>query len=176
MAPGGVLPAMSLSQESAHSRMTSVAYLYKGISEGNRIEDDLLFVFAFARESEMVLRLSVRNLVDSKPFIRSAEQTRQMTLHILDVIQSGGKRIMYVNDHDLPICFALIQKRHDSQDLDLFDLSWCRYQFTNLADIERIVVALGLGLGVLDVRILPSLAVSEKLRNLRWALTCGNAP
>ncbi len=71
--PGLVLPVMSFSQASAHSRTTSVAYLHM-IS--------ILFLFfplihsllvlALACESKLVLWLSVWDLVDSEPLIGSS--------------------------------------------------------------------------------------------------------
>ena len=73
--PGLVLPVISLSQASAHSRTISVAYLYGNMSDlvsMNQLVDPLL-VLALARESKLVLRLAVRNLVDSEPLVGCSE-------------------------------------------------------------------------------------------------------
>ena len=80
-----------------------------------------------------------------------------MTLDILDVVQLGGKRVVDVNDEDLPVSLTLIEESHDTEDLDLLDLADVADLFTDLANIERIVVTLGLGLGVGSLRVLPGL-------------------
>ena len=59
--------------------------------------DDLLgilLVLAFSTESELVLRLSIWDLVDTEPFVGRTEQTRKMTLDILDVVQLGCERVV----------------------------------------------------------------------------------
>ena len=80
-----------------------------------------------------------------------------MTLDVLDVVQFGGERIGYVNDDDLPVGLALIEEGHNTEDLDLLDLASITDLFADLANIERIVVALGLGLGMRVVGIFPGL-------------------
>lgn len=52
--------------------------------------DDFLCVFlvlAFSAEGELVLWLSVWDLVDTEPFISGSEQTGKMALNIFDVVQ-----------------------------------------------------------------------------------------
>jgi hypothetical protein len=44
-----------------------------------------LFVLAFAREGKLVLRLSIRNLVDTEPFVGGSQEPREMAFDILDV-------------------------------------------------------------------------------------------
>ena len=84
-----------------------------------------------------------------------------MTLDILDVVQLGGKRVVDVNDEDLPVGLTLIEESHDTEDLDLLDLADVADLFTDLANIERIVVTLGLGLRVLLLRIFPGLKTDD---------------
>lgn len=80
-----------------------------------------------------------------------------MALDVLDVVQFGCKRVLDVDDDDLPVSLALVEERHDAEDLNLLDLSNVTNLLANLADIQRIVVAPGFGLSVLLVRIFPRL-------------------
>lgn len=80
-----------------------------------------------------------------------------MTLDILDVVQLGGERVGNVNDNDFPICFTLVEEGHDAKNLDLLDLAGETDLFTDLANVERIVVALGLSFGVSVVGVFPGL-------------------
>lgn len=82
-----------------------------------------------------------------------------MALDVLDIVQLGGKRVVDINDNDLPVGFLLIKQGHDTKDLDLLDLASIADKLANLANVERIVVTLGLGLGVDNVGVLPGLAV-----------------
>ena len=121
---------------------------------------DLLCIFAIlalAAERELVLWLSVWDLVDSEPLIGGTEETWQMSLNILDIIQLGCQWIVDINNNDLPVGFALVQQCHDAQDFDLLDLTSVADQLADLADVQWIIVTLSLGLGMDDVRIFPSL-------------------
>ncbi len=80
-----------------------------------------------------------------------------MALDVLDVVELGGKRVVDVNDNDLPVRLLLIEERHDAEDLDLLDLASVADQLANLAHVERVVITLGLGLGVDGVGVLPGL-------------------
>lgn len=80
-----------------------------------------------------------------------------MSLNVLDVIEFGGKRIMDVNYDDLPVRLSFIEKCHDTKNLDLLDLTCVANQLTDFADVERVVVTLGLGLWMNLVWILPCL-------------------
>jgi hypothetical protein len=80
-----------------------------------------------------------------------------MTLDILNVVQLGRERVLDVDDKDLPVGLTFIEKGHDAEDFDLLNLPYITHLFANLADIQRIVVAVGLGLAVLLRRIFPSL-------------------
>lgn len=82
-----------------------------------------------------------------------------MALDVLDVVELGSKRVVDVDDNDLPICLFLIQESHDTKNLDLFHLAAVADQLTDLADVERVVVTLSLGLRVDDVRVLPGLPI-----------------
>lgn len=86
-----------------------------------------------------------------------------MTLDIFDVIQLGSKGVGNVDDDDLPVSLALVEEGHDTENLDLFDLANETDLFTDLANVEGIVVALGLGFGVRVVGVLPGLEVHLNL-------------
>jgi hypothetical protein len=71
-----------------------------------------------------------------------------MPLDVLDVIELGREGIKDIDNDDLPISLALVEQSHDAEDLDLLNLANIADLLADFADIERIVVALGLGLSV----------------------------
>jgi hypothetical protein len=80
-----------------------------------------------------------------------------MALDVLDVVQFGCEWVLDIDDDDLPVSLAFVEERHDPEDLNLLDLSNVTDLLANLADIQRIVVAIGLGLSMLLVGIFPRL-------------------
>lgn len=117
----------------------------------------VLLVLALAGEGELVLGLSVRDLVNTEPLVGGTEETRQVTLDVLNVVQLGGERVVDVDDNDLPVRLLLVKQGHDTKDLDLLDLAGVADQFTDLTNVQRVVVTLGLGLGVDAVGVFPGL-------------------
>lgn len=81
-----------------------------------------------------------------------------MALNILNVVELRGKRVVDINDDDLPVGLFLVEQSHHTKNLDLLDLAGVANKLTNLADIERVVVTLGLGLGVDDIGVFPGLS------------------
>ena len=64
------------------------------------LADDLLgvlLVLAFTTEGELVLGLSIWNLVDTEPFVGGAEEARKVTLNIFNVVQFGSERVVDLN-------------------------------------------------------------------------------
>lgn len=162
MSPLPVLPVINLSHASAHSRTMSVAYLFWGLAAGTLSlggPSNSLLVLALAREGELILRLPVRDLVDAEPLVGGAQEAREVPLDVLDVVQLRGERVVDVDDHDLPVRLLLVEERHHAQDLDLLDLAGLRDQLADLADVQRVVVTLCLGLRVDNVGIFPCLAL-----------------
>lgn len=117
----------------------------------------ILLVLALAREGKLVLRLAVGDLVDTEPLIRGAEKARKVALDVFDIIQLRSQGVVDVNDHDLPVGLTLIKESHDTKHLDLDNLTRLSNELSNLANVQWIIVALGLGLLVGDVRVLPGL-------------------
>jgi hypothetical protein len=117
----------------------------------------VVLVLALASEGKLVLRLAIGNLVDTEPLIGGTEKTGQVSLNVLNVVQLGSERVVDINDNDLPVSLLLVEESHDTEDLDLLDLTGVTDELTDLADIERIVVALSLGLRVDSVGVLPGL-------------------
>jgi len=118
----------------------------------------VLLVLALARESELVLRLTVRNFVNAEPLVCGAEEAWEVTFDIFDVVELGSQRVFHVDDNDLPIRLFFVKESHDAKNLDLLDLTGFCNELTDLADVEWIIVPLGFGLRVNDVRVLPSLS------------------
>ena len=140
----------------------------------------ILLILAFTTESELILRLSIWDLVDTEPFVGCSEKAWEMTFDILDVIKFGRKRVVelsqvslqgpvkraaatHIDDNDLPVRLLLIKKCHDTENLDLLNLTGVADKFANLADVQRIVVTLGLGLWMDDIGILPGLLTVSHL-------------
>lgn len=122
--------------------------------------DDFLGVFlvlALAGEGKLVLGLAVGDLVDTEPLVGGTHETGQVALDILDVVELGGQRVVDVDDNDLPVGLLLVDQGHDTENLDLLDLTGVTDQLTNLAHVQRVVVTLGLGLRVDGVGVLPGL-------------------
>jgi len=117
----------------------------------------ILLVLALAGESELVLTLAIGDLVDAEPLVGSAQKAGEVGLDVLNVVELGGQRIVDIDDNDLPIGLTLVDQGHDTQNLDLLDLAGVANQLTDLANIERVVVTTGLGLGVDRARVLPGL-------------------
>jgi hypothetical protein len=117
----------------------------------------VLLVFAFSGEGKLVLRLSIWDLVDTEPLVGGSQETREVALDILDVVEFGCQRIIHVNDDDFPIGLLFVQKGHDTEDLDLFHLPHVTNQFSNLADIQRIVVSPCFSLWVDHIGVFPGL-------------------
>lgn len=117
----------------------------------------VLPILALASESKLVLGLAVGDLVDAEPLIGGSEKTRQVALDVLNVVEFRSKRVVYVNNDDLPVSLLFVKESHDAENLDLLDLPSVTDKLANLANVERVVVALGLGLRVDDVGILPGL-------------------
>jgi hypothetical protein len=80
-----------------------------------------------------------------------------VALNVLNVVELVGKGVVHVNDNDLPVGLTLVEQGHDTENLDLLDLTGVANELTNLADVKRVVVTLGLGLGVGGVGVLPGL-------------------
>ncbi|KAH8630235.1 Inorganic pyrophosphatase [Alternaria alternata] len=117
----------------------------------------VLLVLALAGKGELVLGLAVWDLVDTEPLVCGTEKTGQVALNVLDVVELGGQWVVHVDNHDLPVSLALVEQSHDTENLDLDDLTRLGDKLTNLADIQWVVVTLGLGLLVNNVGVLPSL-------------------
>lgn len=84
-----------------------------------------------------------------------------MSLNILNVIELRSQWVVDIDDNDLPVGLLLIEQGHNTENLDLLDLTRVSDQFTNLANVQWIVVTLGLGLWVDNVRVLPSLISNQ---------------
>lgn len=80
-----------------------------------------------------------------------------MPLNVLNVVEPVRERVVDVDDDDLPVGLALVEESHDAEDLDLLDLANVSDLLADLADVQRVVVALGLSLGVGLGRVLPGL-------------------
>jgi hypothetical protein len=117
----------------------------------------VLFVLALAGEGELVLGLAVWDLVNAEPLVGGAQQTGQVALDVLDVVELGRQRVVHVNDHDLPVGLALIEQSHDTEDLDLDDFAGLGDQLADLADVQRVIVTCRLGLLVHHVGVFPGL-------------------
>jgi hypothetical protein len=94
---------------------------------------------------------------EPEPLVRRADETRQVALDVLNIVQLGRERVLDVDNDDLPVGFTLIEEGHDAEDFNLLDLTDITDLLADLADIEGVVVALRLRLSMLLGRVLPRL-------------------
>jgi hypothetical protein len=88
--------------------------------------------------------------------------------HILDIVELWCQWILDIDDNNFPVGLLFIEQSHDAEDLDLLNVAWPGDEFSNFANVERVVVTLGLGLGVNDVGVFPCLVV--RVRVVRSAM------
>ena len=93
-----------------------------------------------------------------EPFISGFDQAGAMLLDIINIVQLASKRIQDIDDDDFPISLALVQKSHDTENLDLLDLADESNTLANFADVKWIVIAQRIGLGMFLGRIFPCLS------------------
>lgn len=117
----------------------------------------VLPVLALSRESELVLRLAVWDLVDAEPLVRRTEQTGQVALDVLDVVELGSQRVVHIDDHNLPVGLSLVEQCHDTKDLDLDNIAGLVDKLADLTDVQWVIVAFRLGLLMCDIGVLPRL-------------------
>ena len=91
-----------------------------------------------------------------------------MALDVLNIVKLGGERVVDVDDDDLPVGFLLVEESHDTKDLDLLHLTNVADKLANLADVEGIIVTLGLGLGVDGVGVFPGLCDPNNALAISW--------
>jgi hypothetical protein len=80
-----------------------------------------------------------------------------VALDVLNVVELGSEGVVDVDDEDLPVGLTLVEESHDTEDLDLLDGTDGADRLTDLANVEGVVVTVGLGLGVLVRGVLPGL-------------------
>lgn len=91
-----------------------------------------------------------------------------MSFDILDIVELRSQRVIDVDNNDLPVGLLLVEKGHNAEDLDLLDLARLGNELANLADVQRVVVSLGLGLWVDNVGVFPGLySQSTIIRKVR---------
>jgi len=117
----------------------------------------IFLVLGLSRESESVLGLAIGNLVDPEPFIGGTDEAREMPLDIFDVVELGGQRVLDIDDDDFPVSLAFVEEGHDAENLDLLDLTNIADLLSDLTDIEGIVIAPRLRLGMRLAGVFPSL-------------------
>lgn len=122
----------------------------------------LLLILALAGKSKLILRLSVWNLVNTEPFVRSSQETWKVPLNVLNIIKLCCQGIIDINDNYFPIGFFLVKQGHDSKDLDLLDLTRCPDKLANFADIQGIIIPFSFSLRMNDIWVFPGLQLHSK--------------
>jgi len=120
----------------------------------------VLLVLGFTREGECIFGLSIGDLVDPEPLICGSDETREMPLDILNVVQLWGQGVIDIDYNDLPVGLAFIEEGHDAKNFNLLDLTNVAKLLADLADIQRVVVTASFGLGVGLVGVFPRLRES----------------
>jgi hypothetical protein len=74
------------------------------------------------------------------------------------------KRARGISSVELRSCArTLVDERHDAEHLDLLDVTGLGDGITDLADVERVLVTKGVGLGVLVRGVFPGLGTRTRL-------------
>ena len=93
-----------------------------------------------------------------------------MTLDILDIIELRSQWVVDIDDNDLPVSLLFVEQSHHTENLDLLDLTWVSDQLADLADVQWVVVSLGLGLRVDNIGIFPSLCCGQQVRRCLYGV------
>jgi len=120
----------------------------------------ILLVLALPRESKLVLRLSIWDLIDTEPLIGGPEEAWEVTLNIFNVVEFRGQWVLLIDHNDLPVGFLLIKKGHNTKDFDALDLARGSDELTNFTYIKWVVVTLSLSLRMDVLWVFPSLRES----------------
>jgi hypothetical protein len=72
-------------------------------------------------------------------------------------VKLGCKGVIDINDKDLPVSLTLVKESHDTKSLDLLDLTRVSNLLTNFANVNGVIVATSLSLGVNLVGVFPGL-------------------
>lgn len=99
--------------------MMSRATLGVDACQGYHISQDLggghvLPVPVFAVESKIIRWLSIWHLVQPEPFSRGCEEARHEAFYVVDIVHIVRHSISYVNDNQLPVRLAGIDKGQDA--------------------------------------------------------------
>jgi hypothetical protein len=126
--------------------------------------DDLVgvgLVLGLPVESELVLWLAIRDLVDTEPLLSGLEESWHLLLHILNVVELRGKRVSDINGNHLPVSLALIKESKAAKNLNLPDLTGLGNGVSNFAHINWITITIGLGVSISVAWIFPSLHIQS---------------
>lgn len=63
--------------------------------------DCVLFGLGLSREGKDIFGLSIRDLVDPEPFVGRSDETGEVPLDILNVVEAGCEGVVDVDDEDL---------------------------------------------------------------------------
>ncbi len=158
LASDELLPSLSALVDHVHGVPKGGHWLASGGTvRPSQPSQDSLLVLALASEGELVLGLAIGDLVDAEPLVGGTEKAGQVALDVLNIVKLGGERVVDVDDDDLPVGLLLVEQSHDTKNLDLLHLTDVADKLADLADVERIIVTLGLGLGVDGVGVFPGL-------------------
>jgi hypothetical protein len=97
------------------------------------------------------------DFVDPEPFVCGPDETWEMPLHILNVVELRSQWIVNIYNDDFPIRLSLVKQSHYTENLDLLDLSDVPKLLANLTHVERVIVAVSLCLSMNLSRVFPGL-------------------
>lgn len=113
-----------------------------------------------------MFQLAIGNLVNGEPLYGGVQETGHDLLNVMDVIDLIGLGIVDVDGQHFPIGFSFVNEGHGAQDLDLNNGPPLVNSAADLANINRISVALASGAVVGVLGILPGLGQSTIVPNV----------
>mmetsp|Transcript_90945 Transcript_90945/g.283349 ORF Transcript_90945/g.283349 Transcript_90945/m.283349 type:complete len:231 (-) Transcript_90945:261-953(-) len=149
-------PGSSLNPQLALVGLASAELLPSLVRLGNHLHGGRL-VQGLLVEAESVQWLAVRRLVPAEPLADATDDPGALGLNISDIVELLCKSIILADRNELPVQLTIVDHRQHAKNLHGLHGPLLQHNGADLHDVNGIVVPRALGLGMLDVGVLPCL-------------------